>query len=65
MKSGSCSCPMPPSLRPQVGDFSLAQLSALQWKPGGQRILTVDEAVALTKSDVDCVTLDVKTYTDK
>ena len=49
----------------QVGDFTLAQLSALRWKPGGQRILSVNEAVALTKSEVDCVTLDVKTYADK
>ena len=54
-----------PSLSLQVGDFTLSQLSALRWKPGGQHILTVNEAVTLTKSEVDCVTLDVKTYADK
>ncbi len=32
----------------QVGDFSLRQLQQLRWQPGGQHVLTVQEAVKLT-----------------
>ena len=49
----------------QVGDYSLSQLSKLSWKPGGQHVLTVREAIMLTKSDVDNLTLDVKTFQDR
>ena len=49
----------------QVGDLTHAQLMDLQWRPGGQRVLTVKEAVQITSPHVQCVTLDVKTYQNR
>ena len=48
----------------QVGDFTLEDVKSLTWQPGGQKPVTVQEAVQLVTADVDCVTLDVKTYQD-
>jgi hypothetical protein len=48
----------------QVSSLSLAQLLSLSW-PGGQRLLTVRQAVALVAPAVKQVILDVKTSTDK
>lgn len=50
---------------PQVGDMTLAQLRALRWPGGGDSILTVEEAVAITSPLVSSVILDVKTYQDQ
>ncbi len=49
----------------QVGDLTLAQLRGLRWRPGGQRVMDVGAALALTKAEVSLVTLDVKTYQDR
>ena len=43
----------------------MAELKGLSWQPGGQRPMTVREAVDLATAEVDCLTLDVKTYQDK
>jgi len=48
----------------QVGDLTLQELQELQWQPGGQHLLTVQEAVSLVSPFVATVTLDVKTYQD-
>ncbi|GFR46681.1 hypothetical protein Agub_g8298, partial [Astrephomene gubernaculifera] len=48
----------------QAGDLTSSQLLSLRW-PGGEGLLRVEQAVALTSPFVDCVTLDVKTYNDE
>lgn len=45
--------------------MTLAQLKALRWPGGGDSILTVEEAVAITSPLVSSVILDVKTYQDQ
>ncbi|MEW5309170.1 MAG: hypothetical protein WDW38_001075 [Sanguina aurantia] len=54
-----------PRVQVQVGDMTLAQLRALRWPGGGDSILTVEEAVAITSPLVSSVILDVKTYQDQ
>ncbi|GAX75875.1 hypothetical protein CEUSTIGMA_g3318.t1 [Chlamydomonas eustigma] len=51
--------------RLQVGDLVLSDILSLSWSPGGQKVLTVKEAIMLTQGQVDSVILDVKTYQDK
>ncbi|KAJ9519867.1 hypothetical protein QJQ45_014600 [Haematococcus lacustris] len=48
----------------QVGDLTSDEIRQLAW-PGGQPVLSVRDAVLLTSpQQVECVTLDVKTYQD-
>ncbi|KAL6761677.1 PLC-like phosphodiesterase [Haematococcus lacustris] len=47
----------------QVGDLTSDEIRQLAW-PGGQPVLSVRDAVLLTSPQVECVTLDVKTYQD-
>ncbi|KAJ9520169.1 hypothetical protein QJQ45_030084, partial [Haematococcus lacustris] len=48
----------------QVGDLTSDEIRQLAW-PGGQPVLSVRDAVLLTSpQQVECVTLDLKTYQD-